>query len=192
MARRSPPALEAPVALVTSPPQVWHRARTELDIYAARAKAVTIRHATNHRVVAIVEIVSPGEEEQPTESFTVCREICGIPARRDSPPDRRPVSTLSARPARDPQGNLGPISGQRLYPSAGSAVDAGVLHRGPDTRGIRQRGGSGPGGMPEMPLFLTPDQYVRLTLETAYQSAWEAVPTFWQNVLQNSRLGTLR
>jgi Protein of unknown function (DUF4058) len=50
------------VALAASPPQVWHRARTELDVYAARAKAVTIRHASDHRVVAIVEIVSPGNK----------------------------------------------------------------------------------------------------------------------------------
>src|SRR5207302_8401859 len=47
------------VALATAPPHVWHRAKTEIDIYAAKAKAIAIRHPSNHRVVAVVEIVSP-------------------------------------------------------------------------------------------------------------------------------------
>lgn len=38
--------------------------------------------------------------------------------------------------------------------------------------------------LPEMPLFLNPEEYVPLPLEATYQSAWEAVPAFWQNVLQ--------
>jgi hypothetical protein len=35
----------------------------------------------------------------------------------------------------------------------------------------------------EMPLFLTPDLYIPLPLESTYMSAWEAVPSFWQEVL---------
>src|SRR5947208_5975720 len=45
------------VALATAPPQVWFRTRTEIDLYAAKAKAIAIRHTSNHRVVAMVEIV---------------------------------------------------------------------------------------------------------------------------------------
>src|SRR5262249_14640769 len=37
--------------------------------------------------------------------------------------------------------------------------------------------------LPEMPLFLTPEVYVPLPLDTTYRSAWEAVPTVWQEVL---------
>src|SRR5262249_6755921 len=43
------------VALATTPPQVYFHARTEIDIYAAKAKVVAIRHTSNHRVVAVVE-----------------------------------------------------------------------------------------------------------------------------------------
>ena len=35
----------------------------------------------------------------------------------------------------------------------------------------------------DMPLFLTPDVYIRVPLEATYQSAWEAVPSFWRDVL---------
>ena len=37
--------------------------------------------------------------------------------------------------------------------------------------------------LPEAPLYLTPHEYVRVPLEATYQSAWEAVPSFWRNVL---------
>ncbi len=35
----------------------------------------------------------------------------------------------------------------------------------------------------EMPLFLTDEVYIPLPLEATYQSAWEAVPSYWQDVL---------
>ena len=35
----------------------------------------------------------------------------------------------------------------------------------------------------EMPLFLTEEVYIPLPLEATYQSAWEAVPSYWQDVL---------
>jgi hypothetical protein len=37
--------------------------------------------------------------------------------------------------------------------------------------------------LPEMPLFLTPEIYVPMPLEATYQSAWEAMPTYWREVL---------
>src|SRR5262249_27023591 len=50
------------IALATTPPKVFFHARTEIDVYAAKAKVIAIRHASNHRVVAVVEIVSPGNK----------------------------------------------------------------------------------------------------------------------------------
>jgi len=40
--------------------------------------------------------------------------------------------------------------------------------------------------LPDMPLFLTPDVYVAVPLEATYQSSWEAVPSFWRDVLTAS------
>ena len=41
--------------------------------------------------------------------------------------------------------------------------------------------------LPEMPLFLTPEVYVSMPLETTYQSAWGAMPAFWRDVLTATR-----
>src|SRR5437763_1489327 len=52
----------AGVAVAASPPKVQFHMRAEVDQYAAKAKAVVIRHASDHRVVAMIEIVSPGNK----------------------------------------------------------------------------------------------------------------------------------
>src|SRR5206468_11329235 len=50
------------MALAVAPPRTRIRMRSEANRYAAKAKAVTIRHVSNHQVVAKVEIVSPGNK----------------------------------------------------------------------------------------------------------------------------------
>src|SRR5712692_9230851 len=50
------------VALAIAPPRVRIRMRSEANRYAAKAKTVTIRHVSNHQVVAMVEVVSPGNK----------------------------------------------------------------------------------------------------------------------------------
>lgn len=37
--------------------------------------------------------------------------------------------------------------------------------------------------LPDMPLFLSSGIYVPVPLEMAYQSAWEAMPAFWRDFL---------
>jgi hypothetical protein len=41
--------------------------------------------------------------------------------------------------------------------------------------------------LPEMPLFLTRDEYIPIPLEATYQAAWEAVPPVWREVLTRNR-----
>ena len=51
-----------------APPKVRFHARTELDIYARKAKAVVIRHRSGHQVIAMIEIVSPGNKSSQTDA----------------------------------------------------------------------------------------------------------------------------
>ena len=37
--------------------------------------------------------------------------------------------------------------------------------------------------LPDMPLFLEPEVFVEVPLETTYMAAWEAVPARWQQVI---------
>ena len=38
--------------------------------------------------------------------------------------------------------------------------------------------------LPEMPLFLRPDRYVNVPLESTYQAAYRGLPAFWREVLE--------
>src|SRR5262249_3499569 len=38
--------------------------------------------------------------------------------------------------------------------------------------------------LPEMPLFLRPDRYVNVPLESTYQAAYRGVRAFWRKVLE--------
>ncbi len=50
------------VLLDLVPPKVQMRLQSEPDAYAAKAKSVVLHHTSDHRVIAIVEIVSPGNK----------------------------------------------------------------------------------------------------------------------------------
>src|SRR5438270_9403677 len=177
---KNPPA---GVALAAAPPKVLYRAKTEMDLYAAKAKAVVIRHTSNHQIIAVLEIVSPGNKSsrQRLRAFVEKAEgllRAGI---------HLLIVDLFPPGPRDPQGIHKTIWDEimdndfALPPDKPLTLAAYVGGPVPETfvnaAAVRL-------ALPDMPLFLTPDVYVLVPLEATYQSAWEAVPSFWRNVLE--------
>ncbi len=170
------------IALATAPPPVQFRLRSEPDLYAARAKAVTIRHTSNHRVVAVLEIVSPGNKNSRhgLRAF-LAKAVQLLQARIHL----LIVDLLPPGP-RDPQGIHKAIWDEFIdndfvlpadRPLTLAAYSAGEWPEAfvePTAVGLPLR---------DMPLFLAPDVYIPVPLESTYQSAWEAVPAFWRDVL---------
>lgn len=179
---REPDSPGGKVALATAPPRVWFRAKTEIDLYAAKAKVIAIRHKSNHRVVAVLEIVSPGNKSNRhgLRSFVEKAEEllrAGI---------HLLVVDLFPPSPRDPQGIHKAIWDEFLddnfalpadRPLTLAAYIGGLIPEAfvePTAVGLSLR---------DMPLFLTPGEYVPVPLEATYRSAWEAVPLFWQDAL---------
>src|SRR5437667_5998030 len=50
------------LAVASSPPKARFRFKDEKRWYAAKKKAVTIRHVSEHELVAVLEILSPGNK----------------------------------------------------------------------------------------------------------------------------------
>jgi Protein of unknown function (DUF4058) len=173
------------IALAAVPPKVWFRARTEVDQYAEKANAIAIRHASDHRVVAMVEIVSPGNKsnrhglrafvEKAVELLRAGVHLL--------------IVDLFPPGPRDPQGIHKAIwdeyneSNFALPP--GKPLTLAAYIGGPSPEAFVEPTAVG-AILPPMPLFLLPDEYVPVPLEATYQAAWEAVPTFWRNVLTDS------
>jgi hypothetical protein len=184
----APPAADVVggIALATAPPQVQFRQRAEPDLYAAKARVITIRHTSNHRVVAILEIVSPGNKNSRHGLLAFVRKAVEILKGRI----HLLIVDLFPPGPRDPQGIHKAIWDEFIdsdfalppdKPLTLAAYIAGEWPEGfvePTAVGLR---------LPDMPLFLTPDVYVPVPLEATYQSAWEAVPSFWRDVLTASR-----
>jgi hypothetical protein len=170
------------IALATAPPRVWFRARTEIDLYAAKAKAVVIRHSSNHEVVAMVEIISPGNKsnrhglrafvEKAEEVLQAGIHLLIVDLFPPGPRDPEGIHKAIWDEFNDSAFSLPPDRRLTLAAYIGGPCPEAFVE--PTSVGA---------ALPEMPLFLTPDEYILVPLQATYEAAWEAVPAFWRNVL---------
>jgi hypothetical protein len=151
----------------------------------SRQRSLAIRHVTGHRLIALLEIVSPANKDrgQSVEEFVDKIESALLVGVHLLLADLFPPSR------HDPQGMHGAIQ-ERLNPSeepydlpvdepltlasyiAAPRVDVYLEHVA--VGGI----------LPEMPLFLHPERYINLPLEATYRKAYQGVPQIWRNVLE--------
>jgi len=94
--------LPAAIAIAEAPPEKWKSARfaPKFDAYAAQAKAIVIRHISRHQVVAILEIVSPGNKSSRNGLRTFVDKAVDPDPRRRPYARRRSPTARSARSSR--------------------------------------------------------------------------------------------
>ena len=173
------------VAVATFPPQVQHRVRAEADEYAARANAVVIRHSSNHQVVAVVEIVSPGNKsnrhgirafvQKALEMLRGGIHLLLVDVFPPGPRDPRGIHPLIWEE----------IGEDDFTPPADRPLTLAAYSAGPIPEAFIETSAVG-SPLPEMPLFLTPEVYISLPLETTYQAAFEGFPSYWRDVLEDN------
>jgi hypothetical protein len=170
------------IDVVTAPPKVRFHARTEVDLYARKAKAVVIRHRSHHRIIAMVEIVSPGNKSSQSELSAFVRKAEQILLSEI----HLLIVDLFPPGSRDPQGLHRAIWGVGREGDFALPDDKPltcVSYVGYPCVEVFLEPVAVGDPLPEMPLFLTPEVYVPLPLDATYHSAWEAVPAVWQEVL---------
>ncbi len=170
------------VALADVRPKVAFRARTEDEFYVAKAKRMAIRHVSDHRVIAVVEIVSPGNKNAagPIRTFVEkAAEVLrgGV---------HLMVIDLFPPGPRDPRG-IQHLIWEEFDASAFVLPPERQLTVGAYIGGTAKQAFIEPmaigAPLADMPLFLSPEIDIPLPLEATYQSAWEAVPAFWRKAL---------
>ena len=182
-----PPERNPPVGIAVAavPPLVRFRARTEIDIYAARAKAIVIRHTSDHQIIAVIEVISPGNKSsrQRLRAFVEKAESllrCGV---------HLLIVDLFPPGPRDPQGIHKVIRDQFIDNDFSLPADRPLTLAayigGPCAEAFVEPTTVN-AALVDMPLFLTPEIYNKVPLEATYLSAWEAMPAFWRNVLSAS------
>lgn len=172
------------VAVATAPPKVAYHSAVDIDPYAEKAKAVVIRHCSGHEVVAVLEIVSPGNKgsrfaiDQFVEKALqfLAAGIHLLIVDLFPPGPRDPKGIHNAIWSRVSDDEFAPPPDKPLTVAAYRAAQVREAFVEPVAVG---------GELPEMPLYFTPGQYVRTPLAATYQSAWEAVPAYWRNAIES-------
>ena len=168
----------AAVAVAEHPPKVRYTLEAEATIYAAKADRIALYHTSGDRVVAFLEIVSPGNKrsqiavQQLLEKLALAleqgRHLLVIDLH---PPGRHDPEGLHAAF----WGTTPGVTAQQPLSLAAHRADTGpTAYFEPVAVGDV---------LPDMPLFLTPDRYVNLPLETTCQTAWRGVPRRWKRVV---------
>ncbi len=177
-------APEGGVALAVAPPRVRIRMRAEANQYAGKAKAVMIHHVSNHQVLAMVEIISPGNKNNQNGLRAFVRKAhealaAGI---------HLLLVDLFPPGPRDPQGIHREVWGDDCGPDYALPIDKPLCCvayvGGASAEAFIEPVAVGD-ALPEMPLFLTSDVYVSVPLEATYQAAWDGMAAYWQGVLEN-------
>lgn len=178
----SPGGQSGALAVAAAPPKVRFTATAEVNRYALRKRRITIRHVSGDRVIAFIEILSPGNKNSrhALRSFVnkaVTAVTHGIhlllidlfpPGRRD------PMGIHAAVWEELGESNVMP-NDKPLTLVAYSAGYCPTAYVEPIAVGDV---------LPDMPLFLTPDDYIPVGLESTYQAAWRGVPRRWKDVLE--------
>jgi hypothetical protein len=170
-------------AVTEAPPKVRFTATTEIDEYVLKQRTLVIRHSSGDRIVALLEIVSPGNKasRHALRSFV---EKAAAALKRGY---HLLLIDLQPPGPRDPHGIHWAVwseisddsyvapSEQPLNLAAYSAGHPKTAYVEPIAVGD---------ALPEMPLFLDPESYVSVPLEATYQAAWRGVPQRWRQVLE--------
>jgi hypothetical protein len=171
------------LCLATAPPKVKVRLRSDADWYAAKTKAVIIRHSSDHKVIAIVEIVSPGNKNNKhglrafvKKAVEMLQAGVHLLIVDPFPPGRR-----------DPNGIQKAIwdevmeNGFSLTPDKPLTLASYLAGPAPEAFIEPLAVGT---ALTDMPLFVTAEDYFPTPLEPAYQAAFDGFAKIWREVVE--------
>jgi hypothetical protein len=181
-------AIEGAVALAEHPPKIAYTLEVEADIYAAKADWVVVHHVSDDRVVALIEIVSPGNTHTKSALDRLVDKLDEFYL------DQRHLLLIDLFPP----GKHDPLGTHEAFWRRHYDECPGVSNDKPLTL-ASYRSGPVPTayfepisvGQPlrEMPLLLEPNWYVNVPLEATYQKAFAGIPAKWKRVLESPEAG---
>lgn len=176
----------AVLTVAPAPPPPRTSVVDELDaapLYAMKRRTLTIRHATDDRIVALLEIPSPGNKDR---QRSVERFVDKAVAALQHGYHLLVIDLLPPGPS-DPEGLCDLIwqgaAGHGFQPPPGHPIGAASFEVAGTIRCYAEPTAVG-AALPEMPLFYEPGWYVTVPLQKTYDSAYEGVPRRWKEVIE--------
>ena len=178
------PDVEPTAVVDESAPPVSKRfvSTAEAYAYALKRRAIVVRHNSGDRIVALLEIVSPGNKSarHAVDSFVEKAQEALVRGYHLLVIDLFPPGP------RDPAGLHAVIwrgfSETAVELPAGEPLALVAYSAGSPRRAYIEPTATGR-ALIDMPLFLTPEMYVNVPLEETYSAAYRGVPRKWKAVL---------
>jgi hypothetical protein len=174
-------------AVAEAPPRVQRRETLEAAT-GSRRRTLAIRHVSGHRLVAMLEIVSPANKDRvqsvaefatkTAEALRAGIHMLMIDLFPPGPFDRQGLHSVIRQYLQqtDEPYELPPDDPLTMASyAAGPRIEAYVEHLAVGAV------------LTEMPLFLRTDHYVSVPLEPTYLEAFRGMPAFWRDVLQRGK-----
>jgi hypothetical protein len=178
-------SLTGGVAVATAPPKVQMTLSTQDEGYTRRRRTLVIRHTSDHRIIALIEIVSAGHKASRHAFASFLRKALAALEQGIHlllidlhPPTPRDAGGLHVALWDELTGKICDLPGGKNLTLAAYAA-------GPPTTAYVQPIAVGE-ALPDMPLFLTTEQYINVPLERTYLGAYEGVPRFYRDILEQS------
>jgi hypothetical protein len=176
--------LRTAVAIAERPPKVQLHAKAEVDHYTRKASVIAIRHSSNHKVVAMIEIVSPGNKS----TRHALSKFVGKAVEILDAGVHLLIIDLIPPGSFDPRGIHAAVwqecTGESFVGCADKPLTLAAYIGGCFEAYVEPTAvGS---TLIDMPLFLDPDTYVPTPLQMTYQSAFEAVPAVWRKAMEGA------
>jgi hypothetical protein len=168
--------------LMVAKPQVAVTSETDMEFYRRKQNVVAVHHVSDDRVVALVEVVSPGNKS----SRAALRSFVEKTAQLLDQRIHLLILDLHRPGNFDPQGIHGAVW-EEIAELWTAPTDRPLTLVGYESA-LTVRAFVQPMAVGEtlidMPLYLEPDGYVLVPLEVTYSRAFEALPRRWRSVVE--------
>lgn len=168
--------------MLQTPPRTRFTAEAQAEFYRRKKSSVVVRHVSGDRIVAMIEIVSPGNKSTRHAFQALVDKACELLEHR--------IHLLIIDPfppgARDPNGIHAAIwqevQDDPFQPPVDQTLTLVAYECDRTTRAYIETVAVGQ-PLPDMPLFLEPNGCVVVPLEATYETAFAVMPRRWQSVL---------
>lgn len=145
-------------------------------------RQLSIRHISDHRMVALIELISPGNKAGESNFESFLNKACGVLSEG--------IHLLVIDPFpptnRDPNGIHAAIweavTGKPFTPPVGKPLTLASYYSGEKITAHVDPIAVGD-VLPDKPLFLGAGLHVNVPLEATYTAAWQTFPAEWRNVI---------
>jgi hypothetical protein len=171
------------MAVRVAPPRVRFTDEAEMNEYVIKRRTLVIRHTSGDRIVALLEIVSPGNKAARNALRSFVEKAVEALYRGY----HLLIVDLFPPGPRDPNGIHGAIwseiTGKSFEQPADEPLTLASYSAGPTKRCYVEPTAVGR-ELIDMPFFLEEGFYVNVPLEQTYRAAYRGVPRRWQRVLE--------